>query len=84
MALSMKSYKVLCDHIDRIHKADANYAMHMWDDGKEEALNGFIDALADLATDVELSILEHEMPPEERCRQMRVQLNNNMAEEVDM
>jgi len=48
----MKSYQALKEHIDIIHKADENYARHMWDEEKLDALNDFIEALADLATDV--------------------------------
>lgn len=58
MALSMSSYHVLREHIDRIRKADENHCRHMWDEYKQDALNEFIDALADLATDVEFSILK--------------------------
>mgnify|MGYP004446240257 FL=1 len=49
MALSMSSYHVLREHIDRIRKADENHCRHMWDEYKQDALNEFIDALADLA-----------------------------------
>lgn len=72
MALSTKSYAVLQEHIENIHKADAEYAKHMWDEDKEEFLNAFIEALADLATEVEYFILETEMPIEEKARQERL------------
>lgn len=54
----MSSYHVLREHFDRIRKADENHCRHMWDEYKQDALNEFIDALADLATDVEFSILK--------------------------
>lgn len=54
----MSSYHVLREHIDRIRKADENHCRHMWDEYKQDAPNEFIDALADLATDVEFSILK--------------------------
>ena len=65
MALSMKSYQVMKEHIDRIRKADEKYARHMWDEEKLDALNDFIDALADMAIEIEFNILDSEMPPEE-------------------
>lgn len=68
MPLTLKSYHVLQEHILRIRKADEHYARHMWDEDSIDALNGFIEALADLATEVEFSILETEKPLEEKNR----------------
>ena len=84
MALSMSSYQVLREHIDRIRKADENYCRHMWNEYKLDALNEFIDALADLATDVEFSILENEMPQEEKDRLARLEYEEWLKEEVEM
>ena len=84
MALSMSSYQMLREHIDRIRKADENYCRHMWDEYKLDALNEFIDALADLATDVEFSILENEMPQEEKDRLARLEYEEWLKEEVEM
>lgn len=84
MALSMSSYQVLREHIDRIRKADENYCRHMWDEYRLDALNEFIDALADLATDVEFSILENEMPQEEKDRLARLEYEEWLKEEVEM
>ena len=84
MALSMNSYQVLREHIDRIRKADENYCRHMWDEDSLDALNDFIDALADLATDVEFSILENEMPQEEKERLARLEYEEYMKEEAVM
>ena len=84
MALSMKNYQVLREHINRIRKADENYCRHMWDEDSLDALNDFIDALADLATDVEFSILENEMPQEEKERLARLEYEEYMKEEAVM
>jgi len=84
MALSMKNYQVLREHINRIRKADENYCRHMWDEDSLDALNDFIDALADLATDVEFSILEDEMPQEEKERLERLEYEEYMKEEALM
>ncbi len=84
MALSLKSYQVLKDHIDIIHKADENYARHMWDDEREEALSDVVEALLDLATEVEFCILEQEMPQEERDRLARLEYEEYMREEAAM
>ena len=80
----MSNYQVLREHIDRIRKADENYCRHMWDEYKLDALNEFIDALADLATDVEFSILENEMPHEEKDRLARLEYEEWLKEEVEM
>ena len=80
----MNSYQVLREHIDRIRKADENYCRHMWDEDSLDALNDFIDALADLATDVEFSILENEMPQEEKERLARLEYEEYMKEEAVM
>ncbi len=77
----MKNYQVLREHINRIRKADENYCRHMWDEDSLDALNDFIDALADLATDVEFSILEDEMPQEENERLERLEYEEYMKEE---
>ena len=45
----------------------------MWDEDSLDALNDVIDALADLATDVEFFILENEMPQEEKDRLERLE-----------
>ncbi len=84
MALSLKSCQVLKDHIDIIHKADENYARHMWDDEREEALSDVVEALLDLATEVEFCILEQEMPQEERDRLARLEYEEYMREEAAM
>jgi hypothetical protein len=84
MALSMKSYQALKEHIDIIHKADENYARHMWDEEKLDALNDFIEALADLATDVEFCILYDEMPEEEKNRLARLEIEDDMREVTAM
>ena len=84
MALSMSSYQVLCKHIDRIREADENYAKHMWDEDKLESLNDFIEALTDLATEVEFSILENEMPQEEKDRLAMIEYEECLKEEVEM
>ena len=84
MALSMENYQVLREHINRIRKADENYCRHMWDEDSLDALNDFIDALADLATDVEFSILEDEMPQEEKERLERLEYEEYMKEEALM
>ena len=84
MALSISSYQVLREHIDRIRKADENYCRHMWDEYKLDALNEFIDALADLATDVEFSILENEKPQEEKERLGRREYEEWLKEEAEM
>ena len=84
MALSMSSYHVLREHIDRIRKADENYCRHMWDEYKLDALNEFIDALADLATDVEFSILENEMPQEEKDRLARLEYEEWLKEKEEV
>lgn len=84
MALSMSSYHVLREHIDRIRKADENHRRHMWDEYKQDALNEFIDALADLATDVEFSILKKEMPQEEKERLEKLEYEEWIKEEVEM
>lgn len=84
MALSLKSYQVLKDRIDIIHKADENYARHMWDDEREEALSDVVEALLDLATEVEFCILEQEMPQEERDRLARLEYEEYMREEAAM
>lgn len=80
----MKNYQVLKEHINRIRKADENYCRHMWDEDSLDALNDFIDALADLATDVEFSILEDEMPQEEKERLERLEYEEYMKEEALM
>lgn len=80
----MKSHQVLREHIDRIRKADENYCRHMWDEDSLDALNDFIDALADLATDVEFFILENEMPQEEKDRLERLEYEEYMKEEAVM
>ncbi len=80
----MKNYQVLREHINRIRKADENYCRHMWDEDSLDALNDFIDALADLATDVEFSILEDEMPQEEKERLERLEYEEYMKEEALM
>ncbi len=84
MALPMSSYHVLREHIDRIRKADENHCRHMWDEYKQDALNEFIDALADLATDVEFSILKKEMPQEEKERLEKLEYEEWIKEEVEM
>ena len=80
----MSSYHVLREHIDRIRKADENHCRHMWDEYKQDALNEFIDALADLATDVEFSILKKEMPQEEKERLEKLEYEEWIKEEVEM
>ena len=80
----MSSYQVLREHIERIRKADENYCRHMWDEEHLDALNDFIDALADLATDVEFSILESEMPQEEKDRLAKLEYEEWKKEEVEM
>mgnify|MGYP006988868370 CR=1 FL=1 len=80
----MKSYQVLREHIEKIRKADENYCRHMWDEGSLDALNDFIDALADLATEVEFFILEDEMPQKEKDRLERLEYEEWLKEEVDM
>lgn len=80
----MENYQVLREHINRIRKADENYCRHMWDEDSLDALNDFIDALADLATDVEFSILEDEMPQEEKERLERLEYEEYMKEEALM
>lgn len=56
----------------------------MWDEYKQDALNEFIDALADLATDVEFSILKKEMPQEEKERLEKLEYEEWIKEEVEM
>lgn len=80
----MNNYRALRDDIRRIREADENYARHMWDEEKDDALNGFIEALADLATDVEFSILEEEMPEEEKNRLARLEIEEDVRQEVAM
>lgn len=80
----MNNYRALRDDIRRIREADENYARHMWDEEKGDALNGFIEALADLATDVEFSILEEEMPEEEKNRLARLEIEEDVRQEVAM
>lgn len=80
----MSSYHVLREHIDRIRKSDENHCRHMWDEYKQDALNEFIDALADLATDVEFSILKKEMPQEEKERLEKLEYEEWIKEEVEM
>lgn len=75
---------MLREHIDRIRKADENYCRHMLDEDSLDALNDFIDALADLATDVEFFILENEMPQEEKDRLERLEYEEYMKEEAVM
>lgn len=75
---------MLREHIDRIRKADENYCRRMWDEDSQDALNDFIDALADLATDVEFFILENEMPQEEKDRLERLEYEEYMKEEAVM
>ena len=84
MALSMKSYQVLKEHIDNIHKADEKYARHMWDEEREDALGEVVEALLNLATDVEFSILYDEMPEEEKNRLARLEMEEDVTEEVAM
>lgn len=56
----------------------------MWDNDKIEALNDFIDALVNLATDVEFSILESEMPQDEKGRLASLQYENCIEQEMKM
>jgi hypothetical protein len=80
MALSVKGYQALRECIDRIRKADEYYCLHMWDEYSEDGLNGFIDALVDLAMQVEFCTLEYEMPEEERNRLARLEMEEDMRE----
>ena len=80
----MNSYQALKEHIDIIHKADENYARHMWDEEKEEALSDVVEALLNLATDVEFSILHEEMPEEEKNHLARLEIEEDVTEEAAM
>lgn len=84
MALSVEGYQALRECVDRIRKADEYYCLHMWDEYGEDGLDGFIDALVNLAEQVEFCTLENEMPEEEKNRLTRLGMERDMKEEVDM
>ena len=84
MALSIENYQALRECVDRIRRADEYYCLHMEDEYGRDGLNGFIDALVNLAEQVEFGILEHEMPEEGKNRLSRLEMERNMKEEVDM
>ncbi len=56
----------------------------MEDEYGEDGLNGFIEALVNLAEQVEFCTLEHEMPAEKKNRLTRLEMERDMKEEVDM